>query len=119
VESMLSSVLALVVMQLLEESRKQPAVSLMPLAKEEVAEEVLRRVPPVISMPVDDLRLVRERPPRNVEVAVLVISRLPEDLIEPPEMVRPEAEESPPTDATEIPPWNVEVAVEVALMDAT
>src|SRR3989338_993689 len=119
VESMLSSVLALVVMQLLEESRKQPAVSLMPLAKEEVAEEVLRSVPPVISMPVDDLRLVRERPPEKVEVATEVISRLPEDLIEPPEMVRPEAEESPPTDATEIPPWNVEVAVEVALMDAT
>ena len=118
-ESRPSKVLALVVMQLLEESRKQPPVSTMPLAKEEVAEEVLRRVPPVISMPVDDLRLVRERPPRNVEVAVLVISRLPEDLIEPPEMVRPEAEERPPTDATEIPPWNVEVAVEVALMDAT
>ena len=97
----------------------QPPVRTMPLAKEEVAEEVLRSVPPVISMPVDDLRLVRERPPEKVEVATEVISRLPEDLIEPPEMVRPEAEERPPTDATEIPPWNVEVAVEVALMDAT
>src|SRR3990167_6900760 len=94
-ESRPSKVLALVVMQLLEESRKQPAVSLMPLEKEEVAEEVLRSVPPVISMPVDDLRLVRERPPRNVEVAVLVISRLPEDLIPPAVIVSPPVEESP------------------------
>ena len=94
-ESRPSKVLALVVMQLLEESRKQPAVSLMPLAKEEVAVEVLRSVPPVISMPVDDLRLVRERPPEKVEVATEVISRLPEDLIPPAVIVSPPVEESP------------------------
>ena len=70
-ESRPSKVLALVVMQLLEESRKQPAVSLMPLAKEEVAVEVLRRVPPpVIVRPAVVERPAAEIPPAKVEVAV-------------------------------------------------
>src|SRR3990167_2332046 len=74
---------------------KQPSERAMPFANEEVAVEVLRSVPPVISIPVDDLRLVREIPPEKVEVATEVISRLPEDLIPPAVIVSPPVEESP------------------------
>ena len=49
-------------------------------------------------------------PLSNVEVAV------EERLIEPPVIVSPDADESPPIEPTDIPPANVEVAVEEACM---
>src|SRR3989338_3107106 len=51
-----------------------------------------------------------ESPPAKVLVAELVCNMLP------PEIVRPEAEESPPVVSILIPPANVEVAVEEELM---
>ena len=53
---------------------------------------------------------VRLSPLLNVEVAE------EERLMEPPVIVRPEADAKPPLDATLIPPANVEVAVEDALI---
>ena len=95
---------------------KHPAVSLIPLANEEVPLEVERIAPEEMVRPAEVERPAVVIPPKKVEVAVLVISRLPEDLREPPVMVSPALEARPPP---EIPPMNVEVAVEVALMLAT
>ena len=79
-----------------------------PPEKVEVAADVLRRVPPVIVMPVDEVRLVRDRPPDIVLVAVEVILSVPLETMFPPVTERPFDDDRP---AVAIPPANVEVPV--------
>ena len=56
-------------------------------------------------------------PVEREEVATVeVIWKGPEERIDPPVMVSPEAEDNPPIDATFIPPAKVEVAVPEALI---
>ena len=74
----------------------------------DVADEVLRRVPPVRVIPVEELRFVRERPPDIVEVAVLVIFKVPDETMFPPVTERPFDDERP---AVAILPANVDVPV--------
>jgi len=104
-----------------EPALKQPAERVMPLLKEEVAEEESEMEPPVIVRPFDVARppVPTERPPVHVEVAALVSLRIPPKVLvavfdwknEPPEIVTPLVDEIPPAPDDAIPPANVEVAL--------